>query len=119
MENQQHSVHHFYVPYYQQIQKYPYPEYILGLKTDIDNQYVLYSWTCVYVSYMHEGVEFTVSYAPVDGICCLWIITEIASTEGRIIFVLDIYNDSHNTILPNIAEIVYLILSLYTAYIQL
>ena len=57
---------------------------------------------------MLEGVEFTVSYAPVDGICSLRIIISIYSTEGLIIFVLEKNNAFQNTILPNPAEIVYL-----------
>ena len=55
-----------------------------------------------------EGVEFTVSYAPVVGIRSHWIIIAIASAEGLIIFVLWISNTFQNTILPNPAEIVYL-----------
>ena len=50
---------------------------------------------------MLEGVDCTVSYSPVAGVHSLWISTEIASTEGLIIFVLDIFNDFQNTILPN------------------
>ena len=47
--------------------------------TDIDKKYNIYSRTCADVSSMIEGSDFTVSYAPVDGIHYLCIITEIAS----------------------------------------
>ena len=57
---------------------------------------------------MIERVYFTVSYAPVADICSLRIIIEIASTEGIVIFVLDISNEFQNTILPNTDERVYL-----------
>ena len=57
---------------------------------------------------MLEGVDFTVSYKPVAGICSLCIITVITSAEGLIIFVLDIQNDFQNTILPNYSERVYI-----------
>ena len=50
---------------------------------------------------MIKGVEFTVSYAPVAGIRPLHIIIKLASTEGLIIFVLEIYNTFQNTTLPN------------------
>ena len=59
---------------------------------------------------MLEGVDFTVSYAPVAGIRPLRITIELASTEGLTLFVLDIYNAFQNTILTNPAESVYLIL---------
>ena len=57
---------------------------------------------CFEISY------FTLSYVSVAGISSLCIITAIDSAEGLIIFVLDVYNDFQNTILPNPAEIVYL-----------
>ena len=57
---------------------------------------------------MLEGVDFTVSYAPVDGIHYLLVIVVIASAEGLIIFVLDILNSFQSNILPNLAERVYL-----------
>ena len=57
---------------------------------------------------MIEVVDFTVPYAPVSGIRSLSIIMEIVSSEGLIIFVLDIYNAFQNTILSNHSEIVYL-----------
>ena len=57
---------------------------------------------------MIEGVELTVSYAPVADIRSICIIIEIASSKGLIIFVLDIPNAIQNNILPNPAEIVYL-----------
>ena len=69
--------------------------------TDIDNQYDFYPKSCAYVSFILEGVDFAVSYAPVDGIRFLSIIVEIDSAEGLIIFVLDISNDFQNTTLPN------------------
>ena len=47
---------------------------------------------------MKEGVDFTVSYAPVAGICSLQIIISIASAEGLILFVLDISNAFQNII---------------------
>ena len=56
---------------------------------------------------MIEGVDFTVSYAPLAGILSLCIIIAIASAEGLNIFFLDISNVFHNTILPNLAEILY------------
>ena len=59
---------------------------------------------------MLEGFTFTVSYALVAGINSLHITIETTSAEDLIIFVLDIYNTFHNTILPNPSEIVYLIL---------
>ena len=76
--------------------------------TDIDNQYDIYSRTCADRSSMIEGVEFTVSYAPVAGICSICIIIEIVSAEGLIIFFLDISNAFQNTILPYPTERVYL-----------
>ena len=69
--------------------------------TYIDNQYELYSITCTDVSSMLEGVDFTVSYAPVSGIRSLHIIIEIAYVEGLVLFVLDISNAFQNIILPN------------------
>ena len=57
---------------------------------------------------MIEGVDFTVSYAPVSGIRSLCIIIEIVSAEGLYIFVLDISNAFQNAILPDPAERVYL-----------
>ena len=77
-------------------------------KTDIENQYDLYSITCAYGSSMLEGVYFTISYAPVAGIIFLCIIIAVASTEGLIIFVLDISNVFQNTILPYPEETFYL-----------
>ena len=50
---------------------------------------------------MLEGVEFTVPYAPVDVIRPLFIIKAIDSSEGLIIFVLDISNYFNNTVLSN------------------
>ena len=76
--------------------------------TEIDNQYDIYSRTCAYGSYILEGDEFTVSYAPVSGICPLRIIIAIAYAEGLVIFVLDIYNAFYNTMLADPAEKVYL-----------
>ena len=84
------------------------PNIIKGKKTDIDNQYDIYSITCADVSSMIQGVDFTVSYAPVAWIQSLFIITAIVSAEGAIIFVLDISDAFQNTILPNLAERVYL-----------
>ena len=81
--------------------------------TYIDNKYELYYKTCAYVSSMLEGVNFTVSYAPVAGILSLCIIVDITSAEGLIIFVLVISNAFQNTILLNPEERVYLSLPLY------
>ena len=53
--------------------------YLRVKTTDIDNQYYLYSRTCEDGSSMLEGVEVTVSYAPVADIRSLRIIIEIAS----------------------------------------
>ena len=57
---------------------------------------------------MLENFDIAVSYAPVNAICSLRIIIEIASVEGLIIFVLDIYNSFQKNMLPNNAEIFYL-----------
>ena len=57
---------------------------------------------------MLEVVDFTFSYAPADGIRFPHIIIEISSTEGLIIFFLDISNVFQNAILPNPAERIYL-----------
>ena len=62
---------------------------ILGISfrvktTDIDNQYDINSRTCSDVLSMLEGVDFTVSYSPVDDIRSLCIIIAIISTEGLI-----------------------------------
>ena len=49
-------------------------------KTGIDNKYDLYSRTCAYGSSILEGLNFTVSYAPVSGIrslCIIIIITYV------------------------------------------
>ena len=59
--------------------------YFRGGKTDIDNQYDQYSITCSDGSSIIEGVDFTVSYAPLSGNISLHIIIEIASIEGLII----------------------------------
>ena len=85
------------------------PRISFRVKTaDIDNQYDIHSRTCADVSSMLEGVDFTVSYAPVAGIHSIRIIIAIASEEGLIIFVLDISNAFQNIILINPVEIVYL-----------
>ena len=78
--------------------------------TYIDNQYDLYSRKCADVLSMIEGVDFTVYYAPVAVIWSLFIIAALASAEGLILFVLDISNAFQNTILPNPAERVCIIL---------
>ena len=57
---------------------------------------------------MLEVFDFTVVYATADGILHPCIIMAIASTEGLIIFVLDISNAFHNTFLPDPAERIYL-----------
>ena len=77
-------------------------------KADIDNQYYLYSRTCTYGSSMLEGVDFTVSYAPVVGIFYLHVIIAIVYSEGLINFVLDLSNAIQNTIIPNTSKRVYL-----------
>ena len=76
--------------------------------TDIENEYDLYSRTCEDGSYMLEGVDFTVAYAPVAGIPSLCIITSIVSEEGLTLFLFIISNALMNTILPITTEIVYL-----------
>ena len=58
-----------------------------------------------------EGFYFTVSYAPVAGILSLCIIIEVESSEGLIIFVLDISNGFQNILFPNPAVRVYQILT--------
>ena len=60
---------------------------------------------------MLEGFDSTVSYVPVSGMLYIHIIIAIASAEGLIILVLDIYNASQNTFIPSPKERVYLILS--------
>ena len=65
---------------------------------------------------MLEVFDFTISYVPVAGYRSLCIIIEIASAEGIIIFVLDISNAFHNTILPNPEELVYLNLPYLNMY---
>ena len=68
-------------------------------KTSFDNQYDLYSRTFTDGSSMIELVDFTVSYAPVDGIFSLRIIISVASEE--IFFLkLDFSNAFQNIILP-------------------
>ena len=69
--------------------------------TDIDNKYDFCYRTCAEVSSMLEVVEFIVSYPPVAVIRHLCTIISIASTEGLIIFVSDIFNYSQNTIIHN------------------
>ena len=61
-------------------------------KNYIDNKYDLYYRTCADRLSVLEGVDFSVSYAPVAGIFSLHIIISIASAEGLILFVLDISN---------------------------
>ena len=61
-------------------------------KTIIDNKYDLYSRIFADGSYMIEGFDFTVSYAPVSGIRYLCILIAITSAEGLIIFVLNNFN---------------------------
>ena len=78
--------------------------------TDIENQYNLYSRKLSDGSSMLEVVYLTVSYSPVAGIRSHHIIIAIASVESLILFILDIPNSFHNTILPNLSEIVHLIL---------
>ena len=69
---------------------------------------------------MIEGVDFTVSYAPVAGIHYLCIFISIASSEGLNIFVLEIFNTFQNDILPNTAKIAYLSsLHLYLEWIKI
>ena len=82
--------------------------YVRVKTSDIENQYDKFSITCADESSILEGVYFTVSYAPLDGISSLHIIIEISSSEVLIIFVLDVSNDFQNTILPNPEEIIYL-----------
>ena len=53
---------------------------------------------------MLERVGFTVSYAPVAGIRSLRIIIAIESTEGLILFVLDISNNFQNTFEPTLQK---------------
>ena len=69
--------------------------------TDIDTKYDLYYITSADRSSMLDVADFTVLYAPVAGICSLHIIIEIALEEGLIIFVLEIFNDFNNNVLPN------------------
>ena len=87
-------------------------------KTDIDNQCDIYSKTCAYGSSMIEVVYFNVSYAPVAGIHPLCITISIESVEGLIIFDFDISNGFQETLLHNLAEILYLILTHIYIYLE-
>ena len=58
--------------------------------TYIDNKYDLFPRTCSDESYIIEGVGITVSYAQVTVIRSLYVIIDIDSAEGLIIFILDI-----------------------------
>ena len=71
-------------------------------KTDIYNQYGLYSRTCTDGSSFFEVVGFTVSYAQVACIHSLHIIIAIVSIWVLIIFVLDISNAFQNNIYPTL-----------------
>ena len=83
-----------------------------GVKTtDIGNQNYLYYRKDADGSSMLEGVDSTVSYAPVSGILSLHIIIFIASTEGLF---MEIYNALQNTILANTEERVILVYHIYT-----
>ena len=66
--------------------------------THFDNQYDLYSRKFADGTSMIKGFDITVSYETVSGIVSLFIINEIQSTEGLIIFILDIFNAFQNTI---------------------
>ena len=57
---------------------------------------------------MLEGVEFTVSHAPMEIIKYIRIIITIAFAESMIVFILDISNAFQNTILPNPEDRVYI-----------
>ena len=61
-------------------------------KTDIDDQYKLYSRTYAYGSSVIEGGYFTVLFAPFVGAIYFCIIITIASVEGLNIFVLEVFN---------------------------
>ena len=67
-------------------------------------QYDLYSRTCVDVSSMIEGIDLKFSCAPVEGIKYLRNIIKIESSEGVIIFILDIFNAFQNSILTELKE---------------
>ena len=69
--------------------------------TYIENQYELYSITCADGPSMIEGVDFTVSYAPLSGIFFPHIIIIVSYSESLIIFALDISNAFQNTIITN------------------
>ena len=77
-------------------------------KTEIYNQYELYSITYAYVSSVIEVVDFNFSYSPVSIIISLFIVIAITFVECLNIFVLDISNAFENTILPNPEERVYI-----------
>ena len=79
-----HAVHYFYVHYYQQKKILCTRISFRVKKKDIENQYDLYSIKCIDGSSILEGVDFTVSYAPVTGIIYIRIIIPIASAEGFI-----------------------------------
>ena len=72
---------------------------------------------CADGSSMLEGVDLSMSDAPVGGTISLCIIIYIATTEGLTIFVINISNNFHNTILSNTEERVYL--SLPHIYLEL
>ena len=75
-----------------------------------DNQYSLTSRTCTDGSYILEGVEFKVSYAPVSSMKYLQTIISISSTDGMIFLILDISNVFQNNILTNLEGKAYPIL---------
>ena len=85
--------------------------------TDIKKHYKLYPRTCVYGSYMLEGVDFTVSYTPVAVTISIHNLIVIASAESLTIFVLDISKSFKSNILPSPKERVYL--SLPHIYLKL
>ena len=77
-------------------------------KTDIENQYALYSRTCSYVSYIIVGVNFTVSYAPVGGIFISYNHHCHCICRRINYFLLDISNAFQNISIPNPEEMLYL-----------
>ena len=82
--------------------------------TDIYNHNDIYYRTCADGSFMIEGVDFIISYSLVSGILSLCTIIAIASAEGFILFVLNIYNVFQNTIITSHKYRVHIIYYIYT-----
>ena len=82
--------------------------------THFDNQYDLYSRKFADGTSMIKGFDITVSYETVSGIVSLFIINEIQSTEGLIIFILDIFNDFQILFGSVLKKWIFLVYCIYT-----